>query len=146
MYCSYLETGELSLIRDVKKELALPTTNEAVKRISVVLHALRQTFSTEAADDFLNRLPDFLKLVFASRWKRNEPRLAVEHLDELVSVVMARDILYGENLFKTEVQTLSVVILTLKKLLKLDELQTFDGLSANILQELNDVPAESAMV
>ena len=59
---------------------------------------------------------------------------------------MARDILYGENLFKTEVQTLSVVILTLKKLLKLDELQTFDGLSANILQELNDVPAESAMV
>ena len=92
----------------------------------------------------LNRLPDFLKLAYAANWQRHEPRVPVEHLDEFVSLVMDRDEKGKKGLFRSEVRALSVVILTLKKLNKIVDLENFDGLSPLLKQELREVSPEAA--
>lgn len=143
-YNTTLDQDEISLINQIKRELSIETTTEVVQLVASVLQALRQTLSLSNADTLMNNLPDFLKLVFASNWKHAEAQVQVEHLDELVNLVMERDKRNRKFLFKSEVQTLSVIILTLKHLYKLIDLDNFEGISQAFRQELRDVPVESA--
>jgi uncharacterized protein (DUF2267 family) len=146
MYCSHLEPSEINFLHQIKKELSLETYQEVLSRVVTVLHAFRQTLSPQSASVLLNSLPDFLKLAFVTNWKRTETVKSVDHLDELVTLVMTRDKKGDSSIFKSEVQTLSVVILTLKKLLKLSGLENFEGISPTLRHELDDVPAEAATV
>jgi uncharacterized protein (DUF2267 family) len=139
-----LDQEEMYFLLQIKKELSLENSHEAVKLVASVLQALRQTLTLENAQSLLNKLPDFLKLAFAANWEQNEAQVPVQHLDEFVSLVMDRDKKSRKNLFKNEVQTLTVIILTLKKLHRLIDLQNFEGLSTALRQELKDVPSEAA--
>jgi uncharacterized protein (DUF2267 family) len=139
-----LDQEEMHFLYQIKKELSLESTHDAVKLVASVLHALRQTLTLENATILMNQLPDFLKLAFASNWEQNEAHVPVEHLDEFVGLVMDRDQKSKRGLFKNEVQTLSVIILTLKKLHKLVDLENFEGLSNALRQELREVPSEAA--
>jgi uncharacterized protein (DUF2267 family) len=138
-----MEFEELNLFRQIRKELSVESPQEVIQLVASVLQALRQTLTLQSANAFLNNLPDFLKLAFASNWRRNEEQVKIEHLDEFVGLVMARDKHNKKYLFKSEVYTLSVIILTLKKLYKLIDLDKFEGLSQAFRQELRDVPAEA---
>lgn len=135
---------EMNLIHQIKKELSLESSQDAVKLVASVLQALRQTLTLENANSLLNKLPDFLKLTFASNWEQNEEQVEVNHLDEFVTLVMDRDARYKKGLFRNEVQTLSVIILTLKKLQRIPDLHSIDGLSPVLLQELRELPSEAA--
>jgi uncharacterized protein (DUF2267 family) len=135
---------EIIFFRQIKKELSLEDPQEVVQLVASVLQALRQTLTLERANAFLNELPDFLKLAFASNWKLNEEPVTINHLDEFVNLLMARDRKAKRFLFKGEVFALSVVILTLKKLYKLIDLDKFEGLSQAFRQELREVPADAA--
>lgn len=139
-----LEVEEMNLFRQINKELSVENPTEVVQLVTSVLQAFRQTLTLQNANALLNKLPDFLKLAFASNWRRNEEQVRVEHLDEFVSLVMTRDRRNKKYLFKSEVFTLSVIVLTLKKLYKLLDLDTFEGLSQAFRQELRDIPAEAA--
>jgi len=142
-HSSTLDQDEINLINQISKELSIEPT-EAIQLVAAVLQALRQTLTLTNANAFMNNLPDFLKLVFASNWKQTEAHVEVQHLDELVNLVMERDKRSGKFLFKSEVQTLSVIILTLKHIYKVIDLDNFNGLSWSLRQELRDVPVESA--
>lgn len=131
-------------IHQIRKELSLPSSKEAVRMIASVLHAMRQTLPLEKANQILNELPDFLKLAFATNWEHNEKLVHINHLDELVTLVMDRDARSKRGLFRNEVQTLSVIILTLKKLQRMVDLENFDGLSPALRQELRGLSAEAA--
>jgi len=135
---------EVTFFRQIKKELSLEYPQEVVQLVASVLQALRQTLTLERANAFLNELPDFLKLAFAANWKLNEESVTINHLDEFVNLLMARDRKAKRFLFKGEVFALSVVILTLKKLYKLIDLDKFEGLSQAFRQELREVPADAA--
>jgi uncharacterized protein (DUF2267 family) len=135
---------ELHFFSHLTKELSLENSQQAVKLVSAVLQSLRQTLSLENAEILLNRLPDFLKLAFATNWKRDEPQVHVDHLDEFVNLVMDRDNQYRKNMFHDEVQTLSVIILTLKGLSRLVDLENFEGLSNALRQELRGVSEAAA--
>lgn len=139
-----LEVEEMNLFRQINKELSVENPTEVVQLVSSVLQAFRQTLTLQSANALLNKLPDFLKLAFASNWRRNEEQVRVEHLDEFVSLVMVRDRRNKKYLFRSEVFTLSVIVLTLKKLYKMLDLDTFEGLSQAFRQELRDIPAEAA--
>jgi uncharacterized protein (DUF2267 family) len=139
-----LDQEEMYFLHQIRKELSLESPQEAVRLVSSVLQALRQTLTLEDAKALLNRLPDILKLAFAANWERNEQMVNVEHLDEFVALVMERDEKSKRGLFKNEVQTLSAVILTLKKLGKIVDLENFGGLSTALKQELRDVSTEAA--
>jgi uncharacterized protein (DUF2267 family) len=139
-----IDQEEMYFLYQIKKELSLENSQDAVKLVASVLQALRQTLALEEAEALLNELPDFLKLAFAANWERNEERVNVEHLDEFVGLVMERDEKSKKGLFKDEVQALSVVILTLKKLHKLVDLENFEGLSPALKQELRGVSPEAA--
>lgn len=132
---------EMLYLFQIQKELDLNSSQDAVKRVASVLHALRQTLTLEHARDLLNLLPDFLKLAFVSNWERDEPQAEVNHLDEFATVVMDRDLKYKKGLFKNEVQTLTVIVLTLKNLQKLVDIENFEGLSLSFRQELKDLPS-----
>jgi uncharacterized protein (DUF2267 family) len=146
MYCSHLEPSEINFLHQIKKELSLESYQEVLSRVTTVLHAFRQTLSPQSATVLLNSLPDFLKLAFVTNWKRTESQKSIDHLDELVTLVMNRDQKNKHCIFKSEVQTLSVIILTLKKLLKLSGLENFDGISPTLRHELDEVPVEAATV
>jgi uncharacterized protein (DUF2267 family) len=135
---------ELQFFSHITKELSLENSQQAVKLVSAVLQSLRQTLTLENAEVLLNRLPDFLKLAFATNWKREESQVQVEHLDEFVDLVMDRDNQYRKSMFRDEVQTLSVIILTLKGLSRMVDLENFDGLSNALRQELRGVSEAAA--
>jgi uncharacterized protein (DUF2267 family) len=139
-----LDPREADLLSQIKKELSLEHPRDAVRLLASVLQGLRQTLTLQNANTLLNKLPDFLKLVFASNWKRDESHVPVEHLDEFVSLVMDREKTSGRSFFKNEVQALSVIVLTLKKMYTLIDLDHFEGLSKAFRQELREIPAEAA--
>ena len=139
-----LDQEEMYFLHQIRKELSLETSNDAVKLVAAVLQSLRQTLSLEENNYLLNQLPDFLRIAYTANWEQHEPRVRVEHLDEFVSLVMDRDEKTKKGLFRTEVQALSVVILTLKKLNKIVDLENFDGLSPQLKQELREVFTEAA--
>ncbi len=141
---SPVQEEELNMIQQIRKELSLDSPRDAITLITSVLQALRQTLSLDKANKLLNTLPDFLKVVFASGWERSEKSVQVNHLDEFVNLVMDRDARNKKGLFRNEVQTLSVVILTLKLLNKITDLQSIGGLSPTLLQELRELPSEAA--
>jgi uncharacterized protein (DUF2267 family) len=135
---------ELNFIHQIRKELSLQSSQDAVRFVASILQALRQSFTLVEANAFLNLLPDFLKLAFAANWEQNETKVTVNHLDEFVTLVMDRDRKYRKGMFRSEVQTLSVIVLTLKKLEKLIDLQNFEGLSPSLRHELRGLPSEAA--
>lgn len=143
-YESNLEKEEQDVLNQIKKELSLDSPTEVVPLMASVLQALRQTLTLDHATLLLNKLPDFMKVVFASNWKKNESRVRIDHLDEFVTLVMERDRQEKKHLFKSEVQTLSVIILVLKKMYNLVDLRNFDGISPMFRQELNDASVEVA--
>lgn len=139
-----IDQEERLFLYQIKKELDLESSHDAVKYVASVLHALRQTLTLEHAKSLLNQLPDFLKLAFASGWQQQEQTVPVHHLDELVNLVIERDERQKKGLFKNEVQTLTVIVLTLKKIQKLIDLENFEGLSPALRQELRDLPSSAA--
>jgi uncharacterized protein (DUF2267 family) len=140
----FLEHGESSLLNEIKKELALKTYQETVGIVSCVLNSFRRCLSLQYATLLLNRLPDFLKLVFVSNWKVNESQVKIDYLDELVSLALEQDTASGKKLFKSEIHALSTVVLTLKKLDKLVDLQHFEGISQSFRRQLREIPVEVA--
>ncbi|NJM24342.1 MAG: hypothetical protein HC859_01245 [Bacteroidia bacterium] len=84
-------------------------------------------------------MPDFFKLLFVTSWRRAKKAAVINHLDELVSAVIERDQQERHRVLKRETQALSAVVITLKKLEKLVNLQQFDGLSHSIRKQLRDV-------
>lgn len=140
---SALEYEEIHFLGMITKELSLENPHDAIKLVTGVLQSLRQTLALEDAATLLNRLPDFLKLAFASNWEQNEKQVHIEHLDEFVCLVMDRDKQMEKNLFKDEVQTLNVIILTLKGLAKIIDLENFEGVSSSLRQELGDIFTEA---
>ena len=137
-----LNNEEISFLQQIRKELCLKSVQETVSLVTLILQALRQTLPLKTCTSLLNVLPDFLKLIFAANWKRNEQQAKIKHLDEFVYLVMERDKANKRPVCKNEIQTLSVIILTLKKLHKLIGLKHFEGLADTFWKELNDVPAE----
>ena len=134
---------EIVFFRQISKELSLESPTEVVQLVASVLQALRQTLPLDRADVLLNQLPDFLKLTFAANWRRDEDPVRIDHLDEFVNLVMARDRKSKKNLFRSEVYALSVIILTLKNLYRLVDLDKFEGLSQALKQELREVPVDA---
>ena len=141
-YESALDKEEQDVLNQIRKELFLEKPTDVVPFMASVLQALRQTLTLEHATQLMNKLPDFMKVVFASNWKKDEVRVQISHLDEFVGLVMARDQQEKKHLFKSEVQTLSIVILVLKKMYKLADIKNFDGLSPMFRQELSDASIE----
>ena len=135
---------EMIFFRQIARELSIEDPKEVVNLVASVLQALRQTLPLDRASLLINELPDFLKLSFAANWKRDKDVVKIEHLDEFVNLVMVRDRKSKKNLFRSEVHALSVIILTLKNLYKLVNLDKFEGLSQALKQELKDVPVDAA--
>jgi len=143
-YETTLDKEEQDVLNQIRKELSLQSTIDVVPFMASVLQALRQTLTLEHATELLNKLPDFMKVVFATNWKQDEPRVPIMHLDEFVCLVMERDAREGKHLLKSEVQALSIVILVLKKMYKLADIEHFAGLSPVFRQELHDASTEVA--
>jgi len=133
---------EQSLFLQIKKEMCIENPKEIIQQVAAVLQAFRQTLSLPTANEVLNRLPDFLKMAFVSNWRHNESPVTVHHLDEFVNLVMVRDRRFRKFLFKNEVHTLSIIILTLKKLHSLIDLSQLEGISLSLQQELSEVDTE----
>lgn len=137
-----MDQEEMHFLHQLKKELVLESEQEIVPLLASVLQTLRQTLSLSNANTLLNKLPDFLKLIFACNWPQQEEHVVVEHLDEFVNLVMERDQRDGKFIFKSELQTLSVVIIILKKLFKLIDLENFEGFSPAFKHELLEASTE----
>ena len=136
---------ERSLFMQIKKEMCIDNPKLIVLQVTAVLHAFRQTLSLSAANEVLNKLPDFLKMAFVCNWRHTERPVTINHLDELVNLVMVRDRRLKKYLFKNEVHTLSLIILTLKKLNDFVDLGTLDGISPALQHELNEVDSEGVL-
>lgn len=141
-----IDPQEMHFLHQIKKELYLESDFDAIPLVTAVLQSLRQTLTLQSANTLLNKLPDFLKLIFACNWRHDEEQIQVEHLDEFVNLVMERDQKAGKFLFRGELQTLTVIILTLEKLNRLMDLKNFEGLKHAFRHELREASHELVMV
>ncbi len=141
-----IDPDEVYFLHQIKKELSLETEDDAIPLVTAVLQALRQTLSLQSANILFNTIPDFLKIVFATNWRQNEEQIRIVHLDEFLDLVMERDRKEGKYLFKSELQTLTVIILTLEQLNRILDLTTFDGLNHAFRQELREASTEAVFV
>jgi uncharacterized protein (DUF2267 family) len=141
-----LNENEFQFLYQIKKELSLEDCGQAIQLAGSVLQALRQTLSLENAYKLIEKLPDFLRLMFVANWKQEDAIITIDHLDEFVSLVIEREQQKKNTsaLFKNEVQTLSLIILTLKNLYRMVDLDQIEGFSSTLLQELRNVPSEAA--
>ena len=102
-------------LEHIRAELSLQTPEEAKPFVKSVLSALRKTLSRQNAEAMIKLFPDFLKNYFSASGQE-EKEVNVEHLDELVDLVMRQDEKENTVLFKSEVQTLSVILYTLRRI------------------------------
>jgi uncharacterized protein (DUF2267 family) len=140
-----LNKEEAHLLEQLKKELSLQDSQDAVPLVSSVLHALRETLPRKTAEVFMHKLPGFMKKLFASNWRPSENRIVVEHLDELVTLVMERDQKNSKSLFKSELQALSVILYTLKKIYCFIDFRSCEGISWMFYREVKEA-SEMAVV
>jgi uncharacterized protein (DUF2267 family) len=131
---------ENHFLEHLSSELSLASREEAIPLVSSVMMALRQTLSRQNAETLLVKLPEFLKRHFPVNWKE-EKQIRVEHLDELVTLIMERDKANPKTLFKSELQTLSVILFTLKKLFSVVD-PKMAGIGQLFCQEVKEASME----
>jgi uncharacterized protein (DUF2267 family) len=131
-----MNENENHFLEHLTTELSLPSPEEALPLVTSVMQAFRQTLSRQNADALLARMPEFMKRYFVATAK-DEHQVRVDHLDELVLLVMERDKGNSKSLFKSELQTLSVVLFTMKKLFSVVD-PKFPGIGQPFFQEVKD--------
>ncbi len=105
--------------RILKKKLNGIPTRKMISIVRTVLEKTRGSFSFQQLNDTLNCAPSFIQWLVG--YNQREKELQIKHLDELVELLMMEDERLGTRLFKSEIETLRIVILILKQIQTLCE-------------------------
>lgn len=61
------------------------------RKISRVLHTIRASLSKNQSEKLLNRLPDYLKLIYVSNWPNDEKTIPIYSLEQFNQQVFIND-------------------------------------------------------
>jgi hypothetical protein len=125
--------------RNLKKKLNGTPTRKMISIVRIVLNKLRGSFSLQQLNDTLNNAPSFVQWLIGYNQQHEE--IHIKHLDELVELLIAEDKQSGMRLFKSEIETLSIVILILRQIQIL-----FEKVGISILPYTMERELQAAMI
>jgi hypothetical protein len=125
--------------RDLKKKLNGTPTRKMISIVRIVLNKLRGSFSLQQLNDTLNNAPSFVQWLIGYNQQHEE--IHIKHLDELVELLITEDKQSGMRLFKSEIETLSIVILILRQIQIL-----FEKVGISILPYTMERELQAAMI
>lgn len=96
--------------RNLRKKLNGTPTWKMISIVRIILIKLRGSFSFQQFSD----TPSFVQWLVGHNQQHEEIR--IKHLDELVELLIAEDQRLGTRYFKSEVETLRIVILILNQI------------------------------
>lgn len=132
------------LIKEVKKNLFIVDSSKAGLIISRILHTIRRSFTFSESAEFISRLPDYLKVIYVTKWKPSEEKFQLKHLDEFTEEVLRLDGESEQRVFHKEVDALTAVITVLKALNRHVNLLSFPSFSYSFKRELHETMLEPA--
>jgi hypothetical protein len=125
--------------RNLKKKLNGTPTRKMISIVRIVLNKLRGSFSLQQLNDTLNNAPSFVQWLIGYNQQHEE--IHIKHLDELVELLITEDKQSGMRLFKSEIETLSIVILILRQIQIL-----FEKVGISILPYTMERELQAAMI
>jgi hypothetical protein len=125
--------------RNLKKKLNGTPTRKIISIVRIVLSKLKSSFSSQQLNETLTYAPAFVQLLVGHDQHNRE--IQINHLDELVDLLIAEDKRLGTRLFKSEIETLNVVILILKQIQI-----SFEKMGINILPHTLERELQGAMI
>ncbi len=103
------------LFQELKSDLTNFSNVQIVTMVRTVLSKLRSCLPAQHLHDVMRQTPPLFQFMFIGRPTHNEERESL-HLDELVQELVDEDKREGRGLFKSEIETLRLVILVLNRI------------------------------
>ena len=103
-------------IRELRKDLRTFSLVQIIAILKIVISKLRSCLPASIRDQNLTQAPDMFQFLFVGHWSRADRVRQTVHLDELVQELVQMDQQTGLGLFKSEMETLQVVILILNRI------------------------------
>lgn len=103
-------------IRGLRKDLQSFSLVQIIAILKLVLSKLRSCLPASIRNQNLTQAPDMFQFLFVGHWSRADRLRQTVHLDELVQELVQQDQQTGLGLFKSEIETLRVVILVLNRI------------------------------
>jgi hypothetical protein len=103
-------------IRELRKDLRTFSLVQIIAILKIVLSKLRSCLPASIRNQNLTQAPDMFQFLFVGHWSRADRIRQTVHLDELVQELVQKDQQTGLGLFKSESETLQVVILVLNRI------------------------------
>jgi hypothetical protein len=125
--------------RNLKKKLKGTPPRKMISIVRIVLNKLRGSFFLQQLNDTLNNAPSFVQWLIG--YSQQHEEIHIKHLDELVELLIAEDKQSGTRLFKSEIETLSIVILILRQIQIL-----FEKVGISILPYTMERELQAAMI
>lgn len=139
-----LAKRDSGLIKEVKKNLFITDSEKAGLIISRVLHTIRRSLTFAESAEFISRLPDYLKVIYVTKWKASEEKIQLKHLDEFTEEALRLDHESAVKVFHKEIDALTAVITVLKALNRHVNLLSFPSFSYSLKRELHETMLEPA--
>jgi uncharacterized protein (DUF2267 family) len=103
--------------RQVKKDLAIPSTRQMVSLVGLVLSHLIRGMSIQKTSVLLNRLPNLFQMLLLKDWRYNNvDEVQCAHLDELVDRIFEEDQKLTNSLLASDVAAINAIIVILRRL------------------------------
>jgi len=109
----------MQFFQGLKKELQCSSTQKIISLVRVVLSKLSRSFTSQQLSEIIAKTPPLFHLLFVGYWQSKDEGKELRHLDEIVVELMEEDEQAGKEFFKSEVETLVIVIIVMSKLDKL---------------------------
>jgi len=106
----------VSFIRELRKDLGRFSLVQIITILKLILFKLRSCLPASIRNQNLSQAPDLFQFLFVGHWSRADRMRQTLHLDELVQDLVQEDQQAGLGLFRSEVETLQVVISVLNRM------------------------------
>ncbi len=126
--------------RNLKKKLNGTPTRKIVSIVRMVLKKVRGSFAFQQFNETMASAPTFIQWLVGYNQHHYE-EIRINHLDELVEMLIAEDQRLGTRLFTSEIETLRIVILILKQIQVL-----FEKIGIRILPHTIERELQGAMI
>lgn len=102
--------------RKLKSELNCTSTGKLIVHVRQVMSRIKGFYDVSQLNEIISKTPPLLHFVLVGNCRYTEDKKTINHLDELVDALYREDQQTGKGLFKSEVETLRIVIVVLRRL------------------------------
>lgn len=102
--------------QELKGELRHFSADQIVSVVRIVLSHIRSYFTPQHVNQITTQTPVLFQFVFMGNWSYVPSKRQTIHLDELVQELLDEEHRFSRGLFKSEIETLRIVIVVLKRI------------------------------